>query len=166
MKPCGRPTALKPNKPSKFIFLSTYHAQNPRLNPIKKIIGSLKLNDSGEKVAIAEVKSYVKGFKRGGVYSIYNHRETNKLDEDFPAILFANCNLQAGSWNNKDRPISKQDYEIAAQNSILILRIEDLVRMWDVFRKGIIDKQKILNILTNFKGWLSVDSNFQIKELK
>ncbi len=124
------------------------------------------MNDSGEKLAIVEVKSYVKGFKKGGIYSLFNHRETNKLDENFPAILFVNCNLQAGSWSNKDCPISKQDYEIAAQNNILILRIEDLVRMWDAVRKGVLDKQTILNTLTTFKGWLSVDSNFQIKELK
>lgn len=112
------------------------------------------LNDSNEKIVIGEVKSYVKGFKKSGIFSLYNHRESNKLNADFPALLITNNFLQAGSWEDKDRPIDKQDYEIAAQNNILILRVEDLVRLWDAHRKEIISKGKIINSFTESSGWL------------
>jgi len=85
------------------------------------------LNDSGEKAVIAEVKSMVKGFKKSAIFSLHIHREENMLDESFPALLVVNCNLQAGSWKDKEKPIDKQDYQVAAQNNILILRVEDLV---------------------------------------
>lgn len=121
------------------------------------------LNDSNEKIVIGEVKSYVKGFKRSGIFSLYNHRESNQLNADFPALLITNNFLQVGSWKEKDRPIDKQDYEIAAQNNILILRVEDLVRLWDAYRKEIISKEKIISFLTEFSGWLEVLPGGEIK---
>jgi len=124
------------------------------------------LNESDDKVAIAEVKSYVKGFKKSGIYSLYQHREANKLDETFPAVLVVNANLQAGSWEQKDRPIDKQDYEVAAQNHILIVRVEDLVQLWYGVRKGILAKENVFTALTTFVGWLNVDSSCQMKELR
>jgi len=124
------------------------------------------LNDSGEKNIIVEVKSMVKGFKKSAVFSLHNHREENKLDESFPALLIANCNLQAGTWTDKDRKIDRQDYEVAAQNNILILRVEDLVRLWDAVRLNKIEARDVLSHLLSKKGWLQVAENHDIKEFK
>jgi len=117
------------------------------------------LNASGERVVIAEVKSYVKGFKRSGIFSIYNHRETNKLQASFPALLVVNANMQAASWQEKDRGIDKQDYEVAAQNNVLVLRTEDLVRLWDALRTERITPEDILSAFTSKTGWLQVQSD-------
>ena len=124
------------------------------------------LNDKQERIVIAEVKSVIKGFKKSAIFSLFNHREENKLDESFPALLIVNCNLQAGSWNDKDRKIDKQDYEVAAQNNILILRVEDLVRLWDAVRTGLQTSEYILGLLKSKKGWLQVDQNLEIHEFK
>ncbi len=124
------------------------------------------LDESNEKVVIAEVKSYVKGFKKSGIFLLYNHREENKLDETFPAMLVVNANLQAGSWKQKDRPIDKQDYEVAAQNHILIVRVEDLIWLWYGVRHGILTKEEVFKALATFIGWLNVDNSFQMKELR
>jgi hypothetical protein len=120
------------------------------------------LNRDEEKAIISEVKSVVKGFKKSAIFSLYNHRETNGLDEDFPAVLVANCNLQAGSWEDKDRPIDKQDFQVAAQNNILIVRIEDLLRLWDLRRSEKISSEEIFNLLLNEKGWLQVNPDLEI----
>jgi hypothetical protein len=121
------------------------------------------LSESGERIAIGEVKSYVKGFKRSGIYSLYSHREANKLNENFPGILVTNNFLQAGSWGKKDRPIDKQHYEVAAQNNILILRIEDLVRLWDAYRNKVVTREQALSYLTKSKGWLKVDVDLKLE---
>jgi hypothetical protein len=120
------------------------------------------LNDKYEKVVIGEVKSIVKGFKKSSIYSLYNHREENKLNGTFPALLIANCNLQAGSWNDKERPIDKQDYEVAAQDNILILRVEDLVRLWEIIRNGKLKSEQILALFTSKRGWLQVNCSLDI----
>lgn len=123
------------------------------------------LNDSGERAAICEVKSHVKGCKRGSIYTIFNHRETNNLDKVFPAILFVNQHMQAASWAAKDLPINKQDYQAAAKDNILVLRIEDLVRLWSTITNGSISRDYLLNLLTTSRGWLKVDSSLRITPL-
>ncbi len=120
------------------------------------------LNDSGERIAICEVKSHVKGCKRSSIYSIFNHRDTNGLDKVFPAILFVNQHMQAASWEAKDLPINKQDYQVAANDNILVLRIEDLVRFWAAIRSGLISRDHLLTLLTNSRGWIKVDSSLKI----
>lgn len=121
------------------------------------------LNERDEKTAIAEVKSVVKGFKKKMIYDLYTHRDENKLDESFPALLVANCNLQAGSWKDKDRVIDKQDYQVAAQNNVLILRVEDLVRLWESTREGIHTSEEIYNLLMSNRGWLEVSPSFELR---
>jgi len=123
------------------------------------------LNDSGERIAICEVKSHVKGCKRSSIYSIFSHRDTNELDNMFPAILFVNHHMQAASWAAKDRPINKEDYQVAAKDNILVLRIEDLVRLWDLIRNELISSDTLLTMLTTSKGWLKIDSSLNINLL-
>lgn len=81
-------------------------------------------------------------------------------------MLIANCNLQAGSWADKDRMIDKQDYEVAAQNNILILRVEDLVRLWNSIRTGKLTHQEVLGLFLTKRGWLRVTSDLIVKEMR
>jgi hypothetical protein len=122
------------------------------------------LNEQKERIAIAEVKSKVKGFSKSGIYDIYRHREENNLDEPFPAILIVNANLQAGSFQDKDTPINKQDYQLAAQDNVLIVRVEDLVRLWDALRQGRIQSKEVLTLFLTKRGWLHVDKDLNIRE--
>lgn len=124
------------------------------------------LDEDGEKAVIAEVKSFVKGFKRSAIFSLFNHREENKLDESFPALLLVNCNLQAGSFKDKGQIINKQDYEMAAQNNVLIIRVEDLLRIWDSVRNEKLNLQSVFNLLITSGGWLRVGANLAVKEMK
>ena len=121
------------------------------------------LNQEAGKTIIAEVKSAIKGFKKSMVYDLFNHRDENNLDESFPALLVANCNLQAGAWEDKDRIIDKQDYQVAAQNNILILRVEDLVRLWESMRNGIHSQKEIYELLISENGWLEVTQDLNIR---
>lgn len=76
------------------------------------------------------------------------------MSETFPALLFVNCNLQAGSWAKKEVPIQKSDYEIAAANNVLIIRVEDLVRIWDAVTEKAISLQEVLEAFKSKCGWL------------
>ena len=104
----------------------------------------------------------VKGFKKSAIYATYNHRESNDLEDNFPALVIVNHHLQANTWKEKNKPIDKQDYELAAKDNILILRVEDLVLLWDAYRKEQIDKQTILNYIIQNRGWMKVDQNLKI----
>ncbi|OGF68230.1 MAG: hypothetical protein A2Y62_15990 [Candidatus Fischerbacteria bacterium RBG_13_37_8] len=135
--------------------------QNETYNEDFWLIGS-----SGEHIAICEIKSYVRGFKKSGVYDIYNHREHYKKDESFPGILFVSSNLHATNWEQKLSPFAPQDYQVATSNNILIVRVEDLLFMWDSFKQGKISREEIINILISNKGWLyfKSDGRYEIKE--
>lgn len=124
------------------------------------------LDSDGKKIAICETKSYVKGFSKSGVYDVFNHREYHKLDDTFPAILFVNVNLNAAGWKQKLSPIAPQDYQVATSNNVLVVRIEDILFMWDAFKKNKITKEEIIKILTTNKGWLyfKLDRTFEIQQ--
>jgi len=112
--------------------------------------------------AICEIKSISKGFKKGFIYDAYNHREKRGFDETFPAVLFVNANLQSTSWKEKDVSIPAAEQKIAAENNVLILRLEDLVRLWDMTRLKKIDSAYIRKLLTTNRGWCSVSAQHEI----
>jgi hypothetical protein len=124
------------------------------------------LDENGQRTVMVEVKSAVKGFKKSQIYAAFNHREGNKLAEDFPVLLVTNCNLQGGSWKEKTRPIDKQDYELAAQNNILIVRVEDCLHLWAKKEAGAITSGELLNLFTSKTGWLEVTTDGVITERK
>ena len=121
------------------------------------------LDASGSKVAIGEVKSLMKGFKESTIYSVVTHRDDYELDLAFPALLVVNCNLQAGSWTDKDQPLDINDCKFAANKNVLIVRVEDLLRLWNAMRLGTITSAEILQLLVTKKGWLRVKPNLQIE---
>jgi hypothetical protein len=118
--------------------------------------------ESGKKSAICEVKSVTKGFKKGSIYELYSHRENRELEEAFPALLFVNANLQAASWQSKDVPISPTDQKTACENNVLIVRIEDLVRVWDALRKGALKPEEVRRLFHESKGWAEVTTDLKI----
>lgn len=123
------------------------------------------LDKNKNRIAICEVKSIVKGFKKSAIFSVYNHREEHKLEERFPALLIANTHMQAGSWEDKDKGIDPQDYHVATQNSVLVLRVVDLVRLWFASEKGLVAAQDILKLLLE-KGWLQINYKLQVEVLE
>ena len=124
------------------------------------------LDETGNKAVMVEVKSAVKGFRKTQIYAAFNHREENKLRDDFPVLLVTNCNLQAGSWKEKIRPIDRLDYEIAAHNNVLIVRVEDCLNLWMAKEQKAITPSHILGLLTSRIGWLEVTEDGEISERK
>lgn len=113
------------------------------------------LDHDEKKVVICEAKSYVKGFRKSGLFSIFNHREEYNLDENFPAVLFVNANLNANSMKEKNRKIDTQDYKEASDKNILVVRIEDLIFAWQAILEGVLDINELLKIFTTEVGWLN-----------
>lgn len=55
---------------------------------------------------------------------------------------------------------------MAAQNNVLIVRIEDLLRLWDALRNNKLTSQDIFNLITSNKGWLRVDTSLAVRVMK
>ncbi|MBA3633024.1 MAG: hypothetical protein H0W58_09490 [Acidobacteria bacterium] len=121
------------------------------------------VDNKKEKLAIAEIKSKTKGFTKGLVGYLIAHRDYYELEDEFPALLFVNCNLQVGSWKDKDKFLNEQDYKYVAHQNVLVIRIEDVVRLWEMKRLGKTTNEEILNLFLTKKGWLQVTSKLEIK---
>jgi len=121
------------------------------------------LDENRKRVGIAEVKSIVKGIRESTLYSVVTHRDENGLEQDFPALLFVNQYLQAGSWKAKNQVIDINDCKFAAQRNVLIIRVEDLVRLWHAVRIGKVSPESVQPLLLSNKGWLHVASNLKIE---
>jgi hypothetical protein len=121
------------------------------------------LDGNKEKTVIAETKSRGKGFKKNFIFDIYNHRDANGLDENFPALLIVNAHLNANSWKDKIRQIDPQDYQVAVQHNVLITRIEDLLFFWNAIVEGKKTKEDLLTLFLQEKGWLEVKPDGEVK---
>ena len=117
------------------------------------------VDSESKKIVIGETKSCVRGFKKNAIYSLYNHRDSAGLDDTFPAILVINAHLNANSWEEKVRPIDPQDYECAADNNILLLRIEDLLFFWNSIIEKRHTSEELLSHILKHKGWMEVQMN-------
>jgi hypothetical protein len=122
------------------------------------------LDTESKKVVIAETKSGAsRGLKKSDIYALHNHREANGLEETFPGLLVVNFHLTANSWKDKLRPIAPQEYRVAADHYILVVRVEDLLFLWNAVSEGKISKQEILSLICENKGWMEVLENGTIK---
>ena len=117
---------------------------------------------NGEKQVICETKSYLRGLKKTGIYNIFTHRESNDLDEDFPALLIVNPHTVASCWKEKIQTIPPQDYKLAVKNNVLIMRIKDLLFFWNLIIEGKKTKDDLFSLITNEKGWLEVNKEGKI----
>lgn len=121
------------------------------------------IDGNQKRIGIGEVKSLVKGIRESTIYSVVTHRDEYGLETDFPALLVVNQHLQAGSWKAKDQVIDINDCKFAAQRNVLIIRVEDLVRLWHASQTGKISSESIQPLLLNNKGWLHITSNLKIE---
>lgn len=62
-------------------------------------------------------------------------------------MLVVNAHLNANSWDDKLRPINQQDYELAAKDNILLLRVEDLILYWDSIIRKQNSTEKLLEVV-------------------
>jgi len=111
------------------------------------------------RTAICEVKSHAKGLRKGDVYALYSHRDGYHLEDGFPAVLFVNVNMNAAAWKPKLRPLDKELCRLAADNKILIMRIEDLLFAWNSIKNARLAPPDLLAILTSHVGWLSFQTD-------
>jgi hypothetical protein len=121
------------------------------------------LDKEKNKTSICEIKSSTKGLKSTAVYKLHIHREEYDLADNFHGILFVNLNLESKTLAEKTRPINKQDYETATKLNMLIVRIEDLLYMWEDLINGRITSEEIYSFLTNNIGWIEYKGNKQFK---
>jgi hypothetical protein len=114
------------------------------------------VDENNEKIVICETKTYLRGFKKSGIYNLYSHREANDLEEHFPALLIINSHIIANSWKEKLRPIDPQDCDVAFKNHLLVMRSEDLLFFWNLMVEGKKTKEELLSLILNERGWLEV----------
>lgn len=119
-------------------------------------------DEKGEKFIVGEVKSTEKGFKKSFVYDAYNHREANGLSEDFPALLIVNANLQAGNLTDKRRAIDAKDCRVAVDNHVLVMRVEDLLQLWDGLRTGKWTTESVRKLLSSYSGWIEITASHEV----
>ena len=117
------------------------------------------LGENSQKILIAETKTHDGGIKRQDITKLDMHRTDNKLDDTFPALLIVNAHLKANSWKDKLRKVDKQDYEVAAQFNVLIVRIEDLLFFWNLIVEGKKSSEELLRYFLTEKGWMEVQQD-------
>ena len=101
----------------------------------------LDLN-TGDDIALAEVKSATHNAKRTHVAAAFLHREERERGDDFPALLVVNSFADADTVKVKDKQrISPKVLNLATRNGVLIVRTLDLLRLADLLEQGSISAE-------------------------
>ncbi|MFC2059276.1 hypothetical protein ACFLTS_06560 [Chloroflexota bacterium] len=121
------------------------------------------LDDTGNHVAICEVKALSKNIKREHITALVQHREHHDLPDDFPSTLFVNTFADVETVEEKDLRITKVECQKAIRDNVLIIRTLDLVRLLDLVEQVKIETTKINDLLLTEKGWLKVsDEGYEV----
>lgn len=121
--------------------------------------------DKEEVLGVCEAKAINGGITKGAVYQLYNNREEQGYDDKTLGLVFVNSHLTGMSWKKRDKNIDAKAYEAAANENILIVRLLDLLRLWNMVASSKLSKDTSIKYLLNSKGWLKVDENENISIL-
>lgn len=122
----------------------------------------LQLWDKPEKgdasvIAVIEAKGVNGNVKREAINQVDDHRERNNFKSDFPGILLANTFIKSSnSLADKDKPIEQEQINHAIKMNVLMLRILDLIRAYDLILSSALKVEDFQKILLTEKGWLEV----------
>lgn len=113
-------------------------------------------------LGICEAKAINGGITKGAVYQLYNNREEQGYDEKTLGLVFVSSHLKGSSWNERDKNVDAKAYKAAASENILIVRLIDLLRLWDMVESSKLTKEEAMDYLLSNKGWLKVADNDDI----
>ena len=123
-------------------------------------IEDIWIKEKDRKIVIVEIKGIAKNIKREHIRQLERHREHYyKKDDTFPALLIVNTFKEVKNIKEKNIDISPFEIEHAVRNNVLIMRTFDLLNINYLIEKKILNKNKLIKILKNNKGWLKVTEN-------
>jgi len=125
----------------------------------------LKLLDDNKKpFCLCEIKGTNKGIGREFINQADSHRERAGLSGEFPSILIVNTHIKnARTISEKDQEIAKEQIQHSKKMNILMLRTIDLLFLLNLYKRGSIEKDQLIALMTANSGWLRCnESNYEI----
>ena len=125
----------------------------------------LKLLDDNKKpFCLCEIKGTNKGIGREFINQADSHRERAGLPGEFPSILIVNTHIKnARTISEKDQEIAKEQIQHSRKMNILMLRTIDLLFLLNLYKRGSIEKDQLIALLTENSGWLRCnESSYEI----
>jgi hypothetical protein len=135
------------------LFRVGFGIQTDSKDEFKQDLTILKEN---KPVVVVEIKGKNSNMQRDHVNQADSHRERNGLPAEFPALLVMNTFLKASSFNEKDQAVPQDQVKHAVNMNVLIVRTFDLLNLLGLVQRGILSKEKVLEIFQTEKGWLHV----------
>lgn len=123
----------------------------------------LWLLDNSEKKVIVEVKGTKGNVTRKQINDLDNHRDENKLDKDFPALLIVNTFSDANNFTEKEVNIDEDILNRTKSQKIKIIRALDLFYFFIGVKKGNFKKEQLFDILkSDFSGWIRIKEDINL----
>lgn len=120
------------------------------------------LKDNSEEI-IVEVKALNKNLRGHHISQLDGHRDRRDKPQDFPALLIVNSFNNAGSLQEKDKPISPTEIKKAVKLDVLIIRTLDLCNAFSQIEDGKLTATKLFDLLKTEHGWLRItDEGYDI----
>jgi len=102
--------------------------------------------------------------KREHINQTDSHRERSGFNNEFPAVLIINTHMKnARTVEEKDQEVAPEQIAHASNVNVLIMRTLDLLNLLRLHLRDEIALDKIVELLTNSRGWLRVrEDQFEI----
>lgn len=112
------------------------------------------VDQTGNVVALIEVKGLNGNIKMSNVSQAFEHRERTPGYENLPVVLIANTFIgSARSEEEKDKGPEEEQVSLAERHKVLILRTLDLLRMYNAVSSGQYTKEEVVGLLLTKVGW-------------
>jgi|GEM_PF-2988400 len=119
--------------------------------------------EDNEKSVIGEIRGSNKNFERKMINDLDNHREMNRLPDDFPALVIANTFSDEGSFLDKNKEPSGDTIRLAKAHNMMIMRTLDLFNLYQLIKQGEFDINSFIEILKGKEyGWIRVNSEINV----
>jgi len=113
--------------------------------------------NTGEAIALAEIKGTKAGIKRDHINQVDSHRERAGLSPSVPGFLIINNEMSvAGVQERFETTVPGEQIDHAKRQNVLIIRTIDLLYLIRQFEDRPDRQAKFLEIIASGGGWLRV----------
>lgn len=124
------------------------------------------LDDTGNEMALVEVKGINGNVTNSHIYQSDGHRGRRDKADGFPSILIANTFIKkSNQLSDKFEAIGSEQIKLAVKKNVLVIRTIDLLNLLRLASEGTVTQKEVHSIFLERNGWLEVTGGtWEVKE--
>ncbi len=117
---------------------------------------------TGQALVLLRVEAPEQNISRHDLQRLDLERADHIGNDDFPALLVANIFAGAPNLADKDAPIPPALVQRMLQDKLVVMRLLDLLRVFDIYQQGRIKLESLMGAVLKRAGWIEAKDSSTI----